>query len=345
MLNCRHTGSLFHIIGVYPIFAIFLEAVAVFTAVDKSAFSDWALRHYGIRCIDEFSPISEGIENTNYRFVADGHPYVFTIFEVWEESAVDYYAALMRHFADMRLPVPAAFSAVDGSAVGEWGGKPCVVVPFVDGEAALKPTTAHCQKMGKLVAELHIAASRFSHRLPNPRNHAWRRLAAERVSGYLTEGQRAMLSEVLERDAAFAALPLPTGACHCDLFRNNVLWKNDAVAAVIDFYFGGEDALVFDLAVCLCDWAFIEGDFSAPHFHALATGYLSRRCLTDLEKEVFADALCVAALRFWLSRLTDVHYPRWAEELTPHDPGHFERILRRACTMRGGVEQWLTGTA
>ncbi|MGZ8255343.1 MAG: homoserine kinase, partial [Burkholderiaceae bacterium] len=30
---------------------------------------------------------------------------------------------------------------------------------------------------------------------------------------------------------------------------------------------------------------------------------------------------------FWISRLDDIHRPRPAELLTPHDPMHFERIL------------------
>ena len=62
---------------------------------------------------------------------------------------------------------------------------------------------------------------------------------------------------------------------------------------------------------------------------ALLAAYAERRALTPTEHRLFPALLRAAALRFWLSRLADLHLPREAALLQPKDPHHFERLLRQ----------------
>ena len=320
--------------------------MAVFTQVDETAFARWASERFGFARVSPPAPIAEGIENSNYKFRADGADYVFTIFEVWDMPAVAYYLALTRHLSAKGLPVPAAVAAADSAAPARWqNDKPCAVVPFVRGASRPHTTPAMCETMGDLVARCHIAAADFAASFPNPRGCSWRQTAIARVRPRLTAVQQRIIDAAAAADRAANALPLPRAGCHCDLFRNNVLWDGEQISGIIDFYFGGDDALIFDLAVCACDWCVIDGEFCADRLAALLAGYSRRRHLCDLEKSSFTDILAVAATRFWVSRLYDIHFPRAAHLLTPHDPAPFEKILVAAQSMRPGVAKIMAQVA
>lgn len=308
--------------------------MAVFTHITPDEAADWARRHFGVAA-DSLSPIAEGIENTNYLLGAGAARYVLTVFEVWNLKMARYYAALMRHFAASGAPVPSPLFP-QTPAGEEWRGKPALLTPFVEGEWLPAPGAEECRKMGAVAAKLHVAEADFTpppdSGMANPRGAVWRRETAQQLRPVLSAATWQTLHDALAADAVFAELPLPYAACHCDLFRNNVLWQNGEIAGVIDFYFGGEDALVFDLAVCACDWCFCEetGEFDRARLAALLEGYEELRPFCDLERAQFGAALQSAALRFWISRLYDVHFPRAAKILTPHDPRRFEKIFRAA---------------
>jgi homoserine kinase type II len=114
---------------------------------------------------------------------------------------------------------------------------------------------------------------------------------------------------------------LTQGVIHGDLFPDNVFFLGDKLSGLIDFYFACNDALAYDLAVCLNAWCF-EPDyaFNQEKGRALIRGYETVRPLPDGERAAMPMLARGAALRFLLTRAYDwIHTPKDAL-VKPHDP-------------------------
>jgi homoserine kinase type II len=184
-----------------------------------------------------------------------------------------------------------------------------------------------------MLADMHLAGKGYNGKLENPRGPRWWREAAPKVAPFLNEARRELLASELEFQAQHRALDLPRGPVHADLFRDNVLFEGNRIGGVIDFYFAGLDALLFDVAVTVNDWCVDPaGEIDEERASALLAAYRGTREFTPSEREAWPVLLRAAALRFWLSRLYDFYLPRAGELTHAHDPEHFRRVLeaRRA---------------
>ena len=282
--------------------------------------------------------IPAGIENTNYFVTTAQGEWVLTLFERLSAEQLPYYLQWMQHLAQRGLPVPEPRADATGALLHQVCGKPAALVDRLPGSHRMAPDLHHCEQVGAMLARMHAAGADFGLDQPHLRGLAWWVETVPVVLPFLQPEQARLLSEELAFQQALAASPawasLPRGPIHADLFRDNVMFDglpgHERLTGLLDFFFAGTDTLLFDLAVCLNDWC-TEPESGASvdeRAAALVAAYERLRPLEPAEHRLLPALLRAAALRFWLSRLWDLHLPRDASLLKAHDPAHFERVLR-----------------
>jgi homoserine kinase type II len=307
--------------------------MAVFTTVTLDDLTQW-IKQFPLGQARALKGIASGIENTNYFLTTERGEYVLTIFENLNFEQLPFYVQLMAHLARRGIPVPDPVANDRGELVVPLQGKPAVIVSKLEGASQMDPQPVHCAEGGRMLARMHLAGQDFPLQQPNLRGLDWWLDAAPRVMPFLSAAEAQLLTSEIDFQQAFAGTDtyraLPRGPVHADLFRNNVMFVGEKLTGCFDFYFAGCDTWLFDVAVTVNDWCIDQatGVLDAARTAAMLEAYQAVRPFTPEERESWQPMLRAAALRFWLSRLYDLHLPRAAEMLTPHDPTHFERILR-----------------
>jgi homoserine kinase type II len=321
--------------------------MAVYTEVSFDEASSLLSRlHLGV--LQDMQGCVGGIENTNYFVTTDHGAYVLTLFERLSFAQLPFYLAFMKHLAQRGVPVPDPAPDGQGVYLHSVQDKPATVVNRLSGASALSPHAAHCACVGAMLARMHLAGADFPLQQPNLRGLPWWNDTVPVILPFLEPEQAALLRAELAYQNHVAAgstyAALPRGPIHADLFRDNVLFdppqdpsKRDAepiLSGFFDFYFAGVDTWLFDIAVCLNDWCvdLATGACDTARQDAFLQAYARVRPLTTAERRLLPAMQRAGALRFWISRLWDLHLPREASMLKPHDPTHFERVLRQRVT-------------
>jgi len=311
--------------------------MAVFTEVSQAEAAA-LLRALRLGELQSLRGIQGGIENTNYFVTAQDlvgqREYVLTLFERLTAGQLPFYLHLMKHLAQRGIPVPDPAADASGELLHQVCGKPAALVNKLPGQSELAPTARHCAEVGAMLARMHVAGRDYNRSQPNLRGLPWWNETVPVVLPFLEPGQAALLRAELAYQnhvaASSAYAALPRGPIHADLFRDNVMFDGERLTGFFDFYFAGVDTWLFDIAVCLNDWAIdlSTGTHEPGRAAAFLQAYASVRPLAAAERQLLPAMARAGALRFWISRLWDFYLPREASMLKPHDPSHFERVLR-----------------
>lgn len=293
-------------------------------------------REFGAGEVSALRRVAAGTINANYALSTASGAYFLRVNEGKGEDEVRWEAELVWALERAGVPVVAPLPAARGEPFARWGSALVSLFPWRPGEHRGRGEVSEgdARALGLALAHLHEAglplAPRFERRGIYTFEDIVRRFERirERRDPALDPAVEAIAEEIpwlRQREAVRAAAP--TGVIHGDLFRDNVLFRGRELEALLDFEQASTGSLAYDLAVCINAWCWDE-DVEIELARALVSGYRAGRGLEDASRQALYPELRAAAMRFTVTRITDV-YLRGAD----NPEKDFRRYLRR-------LERW-----
>lgn len=292
-------------------------------------------RGFGLE-VTRVTPVQGGSVNSNFALETGAGRRVFLrVYEEQNAAGAQRELALLSTLARSGVPTPEPLEAVGGGALGVHRGKPVALFPWVDGAIVCQArvTAAHTAAVGAALARVHQATVASAPPGRFERTDLEVRLARAAREAPAFEPVTRAIAARLAHFAALRAPGLPSGLIHGDLFRDNVLWHGEQIAALIDFESASEGAYAYDLMVCVHAWCF-GGEFDLALVRALLAGYHAVRRLTPAERAALPVEGAVAALRFATTRITDYSLRAAAGQPPLRD---YRRFLARLDQIEAGA--------
>jgi homoserine kinase type II len=241
---------------------------------------------------------------------------------------------LLHHLNNVGLPVAAPLPDRQGRMLTLLAGKPAQLAPRLTGQHPNLPDRAQCRAIGNALARLHLGLRDYPLHRTNNHGPIWWNDMATRWLPRLPADDAHLLTRLRSRYAEICARypDLPQGLIHGDLFRDNTLFRGDAITALLDFSETSRDHWLLDIAITCNDfcrqWPGNAPD--AARRAAFLNGYETWRALTAAERAALPVFLAVGAMRFWLSRLDvalrNAEENRSGEHVLEKDPAEMRRL-------------------
>ncbi len=279
-----------------------------------------ALQCYDLGVLRSMRPASHGVVNeTAFAETSVGRYVVRRNQRKLGRTSLALRHRLLAWLRARGFPAPRLIAARSGETAVEVDGRIFEVSSFIDGDEFNPDRPAHLVGAGTILARYHAAVADF----PDPPPGQGPRYNPSSLSGLVERiMQRDLMGDLTEplnwydRRAADLRRALPDEAyaqlphllIHGDVHRDNLIFRGDTVAALIDFDQVTVDARLVDLADALVDlavgpapadwypWGVYSGPLDAARARGLLSGYCQIQPLTPAEQ----SALLVIVEVIWL---------------------------------------------
>jgi homoserine kinase type II len=275
-------------------------------APDRSIDSAVALRHWSLPAPWTIAPASAGLTNTTLFVETPTGTYVLRLYERADPAGVRFEHGLLAELAAAHLPftLPAPVRTRAGETFAQVVVGSATVLasltPLLPGTHPDPDHVQHARRLGEALGHLGQALADVA---PPPGRAQYPRLGdlrgfhatvddpAEAI-GLIPTLAHADRKRVLAMTAHVEAVApslyatLPRRLTHRDYWPPNILLTGDAVSAVLDFEFAGEDLRALDLAIAIAFWPLWgAGDVRSAACEAFIRGYAAVEPLTQAEAE------------------------------------------------------------
>ncbi|MFH4355978.1 MAG: homoserine kinase [Neisseriaceae bacterium] len=301
--------------------------MAVYTVIEPHELQAF-LSTYTVGELVTYHGIIQGITNTNYRVKTTSGQYILTIFEDMNSSELVFYLQLTTYLEKHGITCPTPVALKNGNLASQLKNKPAALIHYLEGIPSESPSMQQCNQVGAMLALMHEATLFFPLKQVNPRGPNWWNQQAKQLLVFLPPAEKRMLESELNWLNSRLEKDLPNGIIHADLFKDNVLFWKNKVNGFIDFYYACNGIFIYDLAITINDWARTPANtINLSLEKAIMAGYESNRPLLNQEIDYLPIAKRAAAIRFWISRLHDLYFPKKGTIMNTKDPREFYHLL------------------
>ena len=151
--------------------------MAVYTKLNENEIKEIILL-YGLKNLQTFSPIEEGIENTNYIITADNTKYILTIFEKRvKEQDLPFFCELILKLNQLGFKCPKPLINNKNNPISDYKNKKLTILTFIEGKSKKLLDPRDCKLIGIETARLHKFTSSLSIKRKNALSvNIWRKM-------------------------------------------------------------------------------------------------------------------------------------------------------------------------
>ena len=271
---------------------------------------DQILKEYSIGAFIRAEPIQAGEIQSNYVLWTEKGKFVLRYYENRNRESVLFESELLDFLAERKFPSPKPLKNRSGANVGSYKNKPFILFDFLKGRPIDHPQEKHFRQVIRVAAELQNLTRGFR---PEYTDYRWNytpelcfELAKQKACELNTQEAYHKLDWV-EEVLSNLELPasLPKGICHCDFHPSNIFFREDQLAALLDFDDANFTYLPFDLVNLIDHWAWSYldrlPDFDKARF--VAKEFSHHRQLSEQEKlnllDVYKISIVIDSIWFF----------------------------------------------